>query len=79
MEEAGEQVLAFECEHCDYKNETSKGLKQHIARKHKEYKCEKCNFRNPSKEVMKQHEKQEHPPPKIHKCYVWRNSYQLLA
>ena len=74
MEEAGEQVLAFKCEICDYRNETLKGLKQHIAKKHKEYKCEKCNFRNLSKEVLKQHENQEHPPPKIYKCIMCEES-----
>ena len=74
MEEAGGQVLAFTCEICDYRNETLKGLKQHIAKKHKEYKCEKCNFRNLSKEVLKQHENQEHPPPKIYKCIMCEES-----
>ena len=74
MEEAGEQILAFECENCDYKDVTLKGLKHHISRKHKEYKCEQCNLRNPSKEVLKQHENQEHPLPKIHKCIMCEES-----
>ena len=48
-EDTSKQSICFECEDCEYKNETEKGVKQHTAGKHKDYQCEICSFKNASK------------------------------
>ena len=35
MNDTSDQTRDCKCEQCDYLNETKKGLRQHIARKHK--------------------------------------------
>ena len=44
MNDTSDQTQDCKCEQCDYINETEKGLRQHIARKHKNKDVKKCSF-----------------------------------